>query len=76
MTEEITLQTLSDKLDSLSRMTLIGAKTVLDLEETCLFTGLSVYAGSPVRFCGTATGPPGCPRRSPALKPCRKGLTA
>ena len=41
MTEEITLQTLSDKLDSLSRMTLIGAKTVLDLEETCLFTGLS-----------------------------------
>ena len=32
MTEEITLQTLSDKLDSLSRMTLIGAKTVLDLE--------------------------------------------
>ena len=41
MTAEITLQTLSDKLDSLSRMTLIGAKTVLDLEETCLFTGLS-----------------------------------
>lgn len=38
---EITLQILSDKLDSLSRMTLIGAKSILDLEETCLFTGMS-----------------------------------
>lgn len=39
--EEITLQSLSDKLDSIQRITLIGAKTVLDLEETSLFTGLS-----------------------------------
>ncbi len=41
MENEITLQTLSDKLDSISRMTLIGAKTVLDFDETILFTGLS-----------------------------------
>lgn len=39
--EEITLKSLSDKLDSIQRITLIGSKTVLDLEETCLFTGLS-----------------------------------
>ncbi|MBQ7017670.1 MAG: helix-turn-helix domain-containing protein [Bacteroidales bacterium] len=41
MEKEITLQTLSEKLDSISRMTLIGAKSVLDLEETILFTGMS-----------------------------------
>lgn len=38
---EITLQTLSEKLDNIGRMTLIGAKTILDLDETVLFTGLS-----------------------------------
>lgn len=41
MEATITLQTLSDKLDSISRLTLIGSKTVLDFEETVLFTGLS-----------------------------------
>ena len=35
------LSGVNDKLDSIQRITLIGAKTVLDLEETCLFTGLS-----------------------------------
>lgn len=37
----ITLETLNDKLDNLSRLTLIGSKTVLDFDETLLFTGLS-----------------------------------
>ena len=41
MSEEITLQTLSEKLDNIQRITLIGSKSVLDLEETCMFTGLS-----------------------------------
>lgn len=39
--DEITLQTLSEKIDNISRLTLIGAKTVLDFGETLLFTGLS-----------------------------------
>lgn len=38
---EITLQMLNEKLDSISRLTLIGAKPVLNLEETILFTGFS-----------------------------------
>lgn len=37
----ITLETLNDKLDNLSRLTLICSKTVLDFDETLLFTGLS-----------------------------------
>jgi predicted DNA-binding transcriptional regulator AlpA len=37
-----TLQDLSNKLDRITELTLIGAKTVLNLEETALFTGLSV----------------------------------
>lgn len=39
---EITLKALSDKIDRLSAITAIGTKDVLDLEETALFTGLSV----------------------------------
>ena len=39
---ETTLQDLSNKLDRITELTLIGAKTVLNLEETALFTGLSV----------------------------------
>lgn len=39
--EEITLQDLSDKLDRITEITLIGTKTVLDLEEAALFTGFS-----------------------------------
>lgn len=39
--EEITLQALSDKLDRITEITLIGTKTVLDLEEAALFTGFS-----------------------------------
>lgn len=38
---EITLESLNAKLDSIQRMTLIGAKTVLDIDETVLFTGMS-----------------------------------
>lgn len=38
---EITLEQLNDKIDNLSRLTLISSKTVLDLEEAMLFTGLS-----------------------------------
>lgn len=37
-----TLQDISNKLDRIEELTLIGAKTVLDLEETALFTGMSV----------------------------------
>lgn len=36
-----TLQDISNKLDRIEELTLIGAKTVLDLEETALFTGMS-----------------------------------
>ena len=39
---EITLQTLSEKLDGISRLSLIGAKSVLDFDEARLFTGLSM----------------------------------
>lgn len=39
---ETTLQDLSNKLDRITELTLIGAKTVLNLEETALFTGMSV----------------------------------
>ena len=38
---EITLQELSDKLDRITEITLIGTKTVLDLGEAALFTGFS-----------------------------------
>lgn len=41
LTMEVTLQMLSDKLDNIGRMTLIGAKTVLDFNEAMLYTGLS-----------------------------------
>lgn len=37
----VTLSELSRKLDSLASITLMGAKSVLDLDETALFTGLS-----------------------------------
>lgn len=37
-----TLEDLSNKLDNIRELTLIGAKTVLNLEETALFTGLSI----------------------------------
>ena len=37
----ITLEILNDKLHNLSRLTLISSKSVLDFEETLLFTGLS-----------------------------------
>lgn len=37
-----TLEDLSNKLDNIRELTLIGAKTVLNLEETSLFTGLSI----------------------------------
>lgn len=39
--KDITLEQLNDKIDNLSRLTLISSKTVLDLEETLMFTGLS-----------------------------------
>ncbi|WP_373190611.1 MULTISPECIES: helix-turn-helix domain-containing protein [Bacteroidaceae] len=39
--KDITLEQLNDKIDNLSRLTLISSKTVLDFEETLLFTGLS-----------------------------------
>ena len=39
--EDITLEQLNEKIDNLSRLTLISSKTVLDFEETILFTGLS-----------------------------------
>lgn len=38
---EITLEQLNEKIDNLSRLTLISSKTVLDFEETILFMGLS-----------------------------------
>lgn len=41
MTMDVTLETLNNKIDSLSRLTLISSKTVLDFEETLLFTGFS-----------------------------------
>ena len=40
--KDTTLQDLSDKLDHIAVITLIGAKTVLDINEAALFTGLSV----------------------------------
>lgn len=39
--KDITLEQLNDKIDNLSRLTLISSKTVLDFDETILFTGLS-----------------------------------
>lgn len=35
------LEQLDEKLDRIGKLTLIGAKTVLDLDEAILFTGLS-----------------------------------
>ena len=40
--EDTTLQDLSNKLDHIAELTLIGSKTVLNIEEAALFTGLSV----------------------------------
>ena len=37
----ITIQDLSDKLDRIESLTLIGAKNILDLDEAVLFTGFS-----------------------------------
>lgn len=39
--KEVTLEQLGEKIDNLSRLTLISSKTVLDFEETLMFTGLS-----------------------------------
>lgn len=39
--ETVTLEQLNEKIDNLSRLTLISSKSVLDFEETLLFTGLS-----------------------------------
>ncbi len=41
MSMEITLKTISDKLDTLKSITLIGAKEVLDIKEASLLTGYS-----------------------------------
>lgn len=41
MEDQVTLQTLSEKIDNLTRVSLIGVKDVLDFEETCLYTGFS-----------------------------------
>ena len=38
---EATLQDLSNKLDRIEALTLIGAKNILDLDEAVLFTGFS-----------------------------------
>lgn len=59
---EITLQTLSEKLDGISRLSLIGAKNVLDFDETLLYTGLS--RGHLYRLTST--------RAIPHSKRCRK----
>lgn len=40
--EDTTLQDLSNKLDHIAELTLIGSKTVLNIDEAALFTGLSV----------------------------------
>lgn len=40
--EETTLKDLSNKLDHIAELTLIGSKTVLGIDEAALFTGLSV----------------------------------
>ena len=37
----ITIQDLSDKLDRIESLTLIGAKNILDLDEAVWFTGFS-----------------------------------
>ena len=39
---DTTLQDLSNKLDHIAELTLIGSKTVLNIEEAALFTGLSI----------------------------------
>lgn len=39
---DTTLQDLSNKLDHIAELTLIGSKTVLNIDEAALFTGLSV----------------------------------
>lgn len=38
----VTMEQLSEKLDRISELTLIGAKNVLDLQEAAMFTGLSI----------------------------------
>ena len=42
MSAEPTMQELSDKLDRISQITFMAAKSVLDLNEAALFTGFSV----------------------------------
>ena len=42
MSAEPTTQELSDKLDRISQITFMAAKSVLDLNEAALFTGFSV----------------------------------
>lgn len=37
---DTTLQDLSNKLDHIAELTLIGSKTVLNIEEAALFTGV------------------------------------
>ena len=39
--EKVTLESLSAKLNEIGRLALIAAKSVLDFQETLLFTGLS-----------------------------------
>jgi predicted DNA-binding transcriptional regulator AlpA len=36
------IQVMTERFDRLERLTLIGAKTVLDLEEAAMFTGFSI----------------------------------
>ncbi len=38
---ELTLQSLSDKLDKIHSLAAVAAKTILDLSEAALFTGFS-----------------------------------
>lgn len=59
---DMTLQDLSDKLDQIAALTLIGSKAVLDLDETVLFTGLS--RGHLYRLTSE--------KRIPHFKKCRK----
>lgn len=44
--QQPTLAELSDKIDRLEAITLIGAKNVLDIDEAALFTG---YSKSPIQ---------------------------
>ena len=59
---DMTLQDLSDKLDHIATLTLMGTKAVLDIDETVLFTGLS--RGHLYRLTSE--------KRIPHFKKCRK----